>query len=309
MCAVVFFGGGCSSAVESWIVIPVVVGSNPISHPNLSAVFRSFYTHASVNALASFFLMTQQSRKLVAGNWKMNGSLAVNRELIAALLPGLDGVAGADVAVCAPFVYLSQLQPLLAATRVALGAQTVSEYGSGAYTGEVSGVMLKEMGCAQVIVGHSERRALFGETSLQAAAKFAAALKAGLQPILCVGETLAEREAGATEAVVGAQLDAVLDQLGAAALGQGVVAYEPVWAIGTGKTASPEQAQAVHGFIRARIARRDAAVALGVKILYGGSVKAANAKTLFACADIDGGLVGGASLQAQEFVAICQAAG
>lgn len=246
--------------------------------------------------------------KLIAGNWKMNGSLAANRELIAALLPGLNAVAGADVAICAPFVYLPQLQPLLAGTRVALGAQTLSEYQGGAYTGEVSAAMLKELGCAQVIVGHSERRALFGETSGQAAAKFSAALKAGLQPILCVGESLAEREACTTETVVGAQLDAVLDHLGAAALGQGVVAYEPVWAIGTGKTASPEQAQAVHAFIRARIARHDAAVALQVKILYGGSVKAANAKTLFACADIDGGLVGGASLQAQEFVAICQAA-
>ena len=253
--------------------------------------------------------MTHQRRKLVAGNWKMNGSLAANRELIAALLPGLGAASGADVTICAPFVYLPQLQPLLAASRVALGAQTVSEFESGAYTGEVSGAMLKEAGCAQVIVGHSERRALFGESSAQVAAKFGAALKAGLQPILCVGETLAEREAGATEAVVGAQLDAVLDQLGVAALGQGVVAYEPVWAIGTGKTASPEQAQAVHAFIRARVAKHDAAVALQLKILYGGSVKAASAKTLFACADIDGGLVGGASLQAQEFVAICQAAG
>ena len=252
--------------------------------------------------------MTQTRRKLVAGNWKMNGSLAANRELIAALLPGLGAVSGADVAICAPFVYLPQLQSLLAGSRVAVGAQSVSEYDSGAYTGEVSAPMLKEMGCTQVIVGHSERRSLFGETSRQSAAKFAAALNAGLQPILCVGETLAERESGTTEAVVGAQLDAVLEQLGAAALGRGVVAYEPVWAIGTGRTASPEQAQAVHAFIRARIARRDAAVALRVNILYGGSVKAANAKTLFACADIDGGLVGGASLQAQEFVAICHAA-
>ena len=289
----------------SWVRTPSATPINPQFFPEF---LRSFPLHASVNALASFFLMTQTRRKLVAGNWKMNGSLAANSELIAALLPGLSAVTGADIAICAPFVYLPQLQPLLAATRVALGAQTLSEHQSGAYTGEVSGVMLKELGCAQVIVGHSERRALFGETSGQAAAKFGAALKAGLQPILCVGESLAEREAGTTDAVLGAQLDAVLD-LGAAVLGQGVVAYEPVWAIGTGKTASPEQAQAVHAFIRARIARHDAAVALQMKILYGGSVKAANAKTLFACADIDGGLVGGASLQAHEFVAICQAAG
>ena len=252
--------------------------------------------------------MTQQRRKLVAGNWKMNGSLAANRELIAALLLQLAGRKSAEVAVCVPAAYFAQINELLAGSGMALGAQTLSEFASGAYTGEVSGAMLRELGCALVLVGHSERRALFGETNAQVAAKFSAALGAGLRPVLCVGETLAERESGTTEAVVGAQLDAVLNGAGAAALARGVVAYEPVWAIGTGKTATPEQAQGVHAFIRARIAKRDAGVASGIQILYGGSVKAANAKELFACVDIDGGLVGGASLQAQEFAAICKAA-
>lgn len=239
----------------------------------------------------------------------MNGSLVANRELIASLEAGLSGFSGADVAVCVPAVFIAQVGGMLAGSHVALGAQNVSEHASGAYTGELSGAMLGEMGCACVIVGHSERRALFGETNHQVAAKFSAALAAGLQPLLCVGETLAERESGTTEAVVGAQLDTVLDNVGIAALARGVVAYEPVWAIGTGKTATPEQAQAVHAFIRMRIAKRDAEIASKIRILYGGSVKSANAKTLFSCADIDGGLVGGASLQAQEFVAICQAAG
>ena len=254
--------------------------------------------------------MTQIRRKLVAGNWKMHGSLAANRELIAALLPLLPGASASDVAVCVPVAYAAQVRDLLGGSRVMLGAQTLSEFASGAYTGEVAGAMLRELGCALVLVGHSERRALFGETNVQVAAKLKAALGAGLRPVLCVGETLAEREAGTTEAVVGAQLDAVLAANdGVAQLARSVIAYEPVWAIGTGKTATPAQAQAVHAFIRARIAQRDAAVAVQVQILYGGSVKAANAKELFACADIDGGLVGGASLQAQEFAAICDAAG
>jgi triosephosphate isomerase len=252
--------------------------------------------------------MIPSRRKLVAGNWKMNGSLATNRELIADIQSSLAGWAGADVALCVPAVYFFQVAGLLDGSAQVFGAQNLSEHASGAYTGEISGAMLKESGCRCVIVGHSERRALFGETSGQVALKFSAALAAGLEPILCVGESLAEREAGTTEAVVGAQLDAVLAHAGAQALGRGVVAYEPVWAIGTGKTAAPEQAQAVHAFIRARIAKHDAQVASHLRILYGGSVKAANAKTLFACADIDGGLVGGASLQAQEFVAICKAA-
>jgi triosephosphate isomerase len=255
-------------------------------------------------------------RKFVAGNWKMNGSLAANGELVNGLAAQLAGVDAADVAVCVPAPYFAQVADLLAAwskggINIALGAQNASEYASGAYTGEVSCGMLKEFGVRYVIVGHSERRALFGETNAQVAAKYAAVLAAGLTPILCVGETLAEREAGATEAVVAGQLDAVL-ALGAAngnrALDGGVVAYEPVWAIGTGKTASTEQAQAVHAFIRARVAAKSAAIAAQLRILYGGSVKAGNAQALFACPDIDGGLVGGASLQAQEFAAICKAA-
>ena len=258
--------------------------------------------------------MTPTRRKIVAGNWKMNGSLVANRELIAALLPLLSGAGGEvaqgpEVAVCVPSVFLSQVKPLLAGTKVLLGAQTLSQFGSGAYTGEISGAMLHEMGCAVVLVGHSERRAWFGETNAQVADKFLAALAANLRPVLCVGETLAEREADATEAVIGAQLDALLDRKqGVAALARGVLAYEPVWAIGTGKTATPAQAQAVHAFIRARVARHDIAAASRVQILYGGSVKASNAQELFACTDIDGGLVGGASLQAQEFGSICNAA-
>jgi triosephosphate isomerase len=246
-------------------------------------------------------------RKFVAGNWKMNGSLAANAELLDGLSAQLAGFAAADVAVCAPAVYLAQVGDKLKGASIALGAQNASEYASGAYTGEVSCAMLKEFGVRYVIVGHSERRALFGETNAQVAAKFAAVLAAGLVPILCVGETLAEREAQATEAVVAGQLDAVL-ALGADKLAGGVVAYEPVWAIGTGKTATTEQAQAVHAFIRARVAAKDASVAANLKILYGGSVKASNAQALFACPDIDGGLVGGASLQAAEFAAICKAA-
>ena len=258
--------------------------------------------------------MTQTRRKLVAGNWKMHGSLAANGDLIGALLPLLPktsagAAAAADVAVCVPAAYLAQVKELLAGSAVALGAQTLSEFASGAYTGEVSGAMLRELGCGLVLVGHSERRALFGETNAQVAAKLKAALGVGLRPVLCVGETLAERESGTTEAVVGAQLDAVLcGNDGVVQLVRSVIAYEPLWAIGTGRTATPAQAQEVHAFIRSRIAKLDMKVAAEVQILYGGSVKAANAKELFACADIDGGLVGGASLQAQEFAAICAAA-
>ena len=248
-------------------------------------------------------------RKFVAGNWKMNGSLSANGELMAGLLSELAGFTAADVAVCAPALYLPQVAGLaqVPGSAVAVGAQNASEHASGAFTGETSCAMLKEFGVRYVIVGHSERRALFGESNAQVAAKFSAVLAAGLTPILCVGETLAEREAGATEAVVAGQLDAVL-ALGAEKLAGGVVAYEPVWAIGTGKTASTEQAQAVHAFIRARVFAQSTKVATELRILYGGSVKASNAQALFACPDIDGGLVGGASLQAQEFAAICKAA-
>ncbi len=211
-------------------------------------------------------------------------------------------------AVCAPFPYLAQVQGLLTGSPVAWGAQNLSQHEKGAFTGEVSAGMLRDFGCAYVIVGHSERRALYGESDEVVAAKYEAAQKAGLTPILCVGETLEEREGGVTEQVVARQLDAVTARCGVASLAKAVVAYEPVWAIGTGKTASPEQAQAVHAFIRGRIAAQDKAVADGLVIQYGGSMKAANAAELLSQPDIDGGLIGGASLEAKEFLAICQAA-
>ncbi|MBI2306436.1 MAG: triose-phosphate isomerase [Rhodocyclales bacterium] len=247
-------------------------------------------------------------QKLVVGNWKMHGNAADNRQLLQSLVAGYPSVGDVSVAVCVPFPYLAQVQSLLAATPVAWGAQNLSEHAQGAYTGEVSAAMLGDFGCRYVIVGHSERRALYGETDRLVAAKFVAAKAAGLVPILCVGETLAQRESGDTARVVAGQLDAVLDLAGVAAFAGAVVAYEPVWAIGTGRTASPVQAQEVHAAIRVRIADRDAWVAAGMQLLYGGSVKAQNAGEIFAQADIDGGLVGGASLVADEFLAICQAA-
>lgn len=252
--------------------------------------------------------MMHSRRKLVAGNWKLNGSVTANRELVSGVLAALPGKSRCDMAICPPSVYLGQVAEQLRGSVVALGAQNLSEFDAGAYTGEVSASMLKEVGCRYVLVGHSERRALFGETNRQVGHKFAAAVKGGLCPVLCVGETLAERESGTTKAVVAAQLLAVMDLVAADVFAQGVIAYEPVWAIGTGKTASPEQAQEVHAFIRSEISKMGGNIAGAVQILYGGSVKASNAAALFACADIDGGLVGGASLQAQEFVAICEAA-
>ena len=246
-------------------------------------------------------------RPFVAGNWKMNGSAAANKALLAGIKAGLADIKAAEVAVCPPFVYLSDVGEELLGTSVALGAQNLSEQSAGAYTGEVSSAMLLEMGCRYVIVGHSERRAIYGESDELVAKKFAAARKAGLIPILCVGELLDERETGITEQVIARQLDAVLALEGIAAFAQAVVAYEPVWAIGTGKTASPEQAQAVHAFIRNKLAAQDATIADKLRILYGGSVKAANAVELFGMADIDGGLIGGAALQAEEFLAICRA--
>jgi triosephosphate isomerase len=246
--------------------------------------------------------------KLVAGNWKMNGSLAANQALLSALVPALSQVVGVTTAICVPYPYLAQAQQVLAGSSVAWGAQDVCQFGNGAYTGAVSAAMLDDFGCEYVIVGHSERRSIFGESDAVVAEKFAAALKAGLTPILCLGETLAEREAGTTETVVARQLDAVIAGSGAAALDKAVVAYEPVWAIGTGKTATPQQAQAVHDFIRGQVGAKDANVAARLRVLYGGSVKAGNAAELFAMPDIDGGLIGGASLIADEFVAICRAA-
>jgi triosephosphate isomerase len=246
--------------------------------------------------------------RLVAGNWKMHGSLAANQRLLDAAQRAAPTAPDVAIAVCVPFPYLAQASSVLAGSPVALGAQTVSEHDAGAYTGEVSGAMLRELGCRYVIVGHSERRALYGERDAQVAAKFAAAQRVGLVPILCVGETLDEREQNATETVIQRQLRAVIDAAGVAALRDAVVAYEPVWAIGTGRTATPDQAQRVHAYIRSLVAAKDATVAVGLAVLYGGSVKPANAKELFAMADVDGGLIGGASLVAEDFVAICQAA-
>lgn len=246
-------------------------------------------------------------RSLVAGNWKMNGSRASVTELVSGITAGMDSVGNTEVAVCPPFVYISQVADALAGSSVAVGGQNLASAESGAYTGETAGPMLTDLGCAYVIVGHSERRALYGETDAVVAEKYAAARKFGLKPILCVGETLEEREAGTTTDVVGRQLDAVLDLEGVDSLNDAVIAYEPVWAIGTGKTATPDQAQEVHAFIRGRVAALSADVAAGVRILYGGSVKGANAAELFGMADIDGGLIGGASLQAEEFLTICRA--
>ena len=246
--------------------------------------------------------------KLVAGNWKMNGNLASNQALLQALIPALSPIAGVECVVCAPFPYLFQLRQALHGSSIAWGAQDLCQFDNGAYTGGVSAAMLADFGCRYVIVGHSERRSVFGETDKIVALKFAQALKSGLTPILCVGETLGERDSGVTEMTVARQLDAVIAHSGVKTLAQAVIAYEPVWAIGTGKTATPAQAQAVHAFIRNRLAATDAAVAGGVLILYGGSVKAASAAQLFAMPDIDGGLIGGASLIVDEFAAICRAA-
>lgn len=237
----------------------------------------------------------------------MHGSLQRNVPLLERVRAGSAGLA-CEVVVCAPYPYLAQLQASLSGSLVAWGAQSVSEYAEGAYTGEVSASMLGDFGCRYVLVGHSERRSLFGESDAAVAAKFAAAQNAGLLPVLCVGETLAEREAGNTFAVVSRQLAAVVDRVGIQAMSSALLAYEPVWAIGTGVTASPAQAQEVHAAIRAQLARLDAGVAGGMRILYGGSVKPGNAEELFAQVDIDGGLIGGAALVADDFLAICQAA-
>ncbi len=246
--------------------------------------------------------------KLVAGNWKMNGNLASNQALLKSLIPVLAPVSRARCAVCVPYPYLAQTEHILRGQGISWGAQDVCQYEHGAYTGGVSAGMVADFGCRYVIVGHSERRALFGDTDEMVAQKFAAVLKAGLTPIFCVGETLAERESGEMEKVIVRQVDAVMAKSGAAALELAVVAYEPVWAIGTGKTATPEEAQAVHAFIRSRVAEQDIRVADALTIIYGGSVKASNAQQLFAMPDIDGGLIGGAALVADEFAAICKAA-
>jgi triosephosphate isomerase (TIM) len=241
--------------------------------------------------------------KLVVGNWKMNGGLAANARLLDRLVTEWQPTEARSLAVCVPFPYLGQVQAALASTAIGWGAQDVSAHTSGAYTGEVSAAMLVEFGCRYVIVGHSERRQIHGETDPLVAAKAGAALAAGITPIVCIGESLAEREAGATDAVVQRQLGAVIEALGGR-LPEIVLAYEPVWAIGTGRTASPAQAQQVHASLRATLT---GVRAPDVKVLYGGSVKAANAAALFAMSDIDGGLIGGASLDATEFLAIARA--
>ena len=245
---------------------------------------------------------------LVAGNWKMNGSRASIRELLDGVKAGMGEVKTAEVAVCSPHIFLCDVQQQLDGSAVAWGGQDISVHESGAYTGETAGGMLAEFGCKYVIIGHSERRTYHGETDQVVAEKFVAARKAGLVPILCIGETLEERESGITEEVVGRQIDAVIAHCGVEMLGEGVIAYEPVWAIGTGKTASPEQAQEVHAFIRGRIAAASATVAEGLRILYGGSMNPGNAAQLLAQSDIDGGLIGGASLKAADFLAIATAA-
>ena len=246
-------------------------------------------------------------RKIVAGNWKLHGSRAGNAQLVEALVSGVADLNVSGV-VCPPYPYLQEVGRLLQGSPLWLGAQDVSAEAQGAFTGEVSAAMLVDVGCRMVIVGHSECRVNYKEADALVARKFAAARGAGLVPILCVGEQLAERQAGAAQAAVSRQLDAVLDLCGVAPFHDAVVAYEPIWAIGTGHNATPEQAQEMHAFIRQQLAGRDANIAAGLRILYGGSVKATNARELFAMPDVDGGLIGGASLKADEFLAILAAA-
>jgi triosephosphate isomerase len=251
--------------------------------------------------------LANKRRPIVAGNWKMHGSRAANHALLEALLMGGESDA-VGCLVFPPFVYLADAVRQLAGASIGVGAQDVCAEAQGAFTGEVSAAMLADVGVTHVLAGHSERRALFGEDDALVARKFLAAQAAGLTPVLCVGETLAERDAGQTHAVVARQLDAVLAVAGVGALARAILAYEPVWAIGTGRNATPGQAQDVHAFIRGRVGAHDASIAAGLGILYGGSVKAANAAELFGMPDVDGGLVGGASLKAEEFLAIRSAA-
>jgi triosephosphate isomerase len=247
-------------------------------------------------------------RPLVAGNWKMHGNRADTAALVGAIRTGVGTVSVAEVAICPPFILIPLVAEKLSGSPVFWGGQNLSTHKFGAYTGEISGTMLKDFGCTYVIVGHSERRMFYGESESLVAEKYAAAQAADLIPILCVGETLQERYSNLTEDVVARQLDAVLSAHGVRSFKKAVIAYEPVWAIGTGKTATPAQAQEVHRFIRGRLAVMDKSVAASVRILYGGSMKASSASELLAQPDIDGGLVGGASLQADEFLAISRAA-
>tara|TARA_B100001094_G_scaffold292037_1_gene310856 strand:+ start:793 stop:1539 length:747 start_codon:yes stop_codon:yes gene_type:complete len=244
-------------------------------------------------------------KTIVAGNWKMNASKDSVDNLIKDLLTGMDGITS-EVLVCAPFPYLAQVELLIQGSKVMLGAQNLNTNASGAYTGEVSADMIKDFGARHVIVGHSERRSLYGETSAMVAEKTKAALNAGLTPLLCIGESLEQRDSGNTEAVIEKQLSAVIELVGIEAFNQIIIAYEPVWAIGTGVTATPEQAQEAHLFIRSLLAKNDESVAQKTPILYGGSMNASNASELISCADIDGGLIGGAALKAEDFLQICK---
>lgn len=247
-------------------------------------------------------------KPLVAGNWKMHGSSQFTEDLIEGLKQAASDADGVDIAVCPPFPYLALASKCLENTRIALGAQNVCDQDEGAYTAEVSGGMLAELGCRYAIVGHSERRHIYGETDALVAARFVAAKRNNLRPIFCVGETLEERESNRTEAVIDRQLQAVTAVLGESAFSDSVIAYEPVWAIGTGRNATPEQAQEVHEFIRNRVADASGPVADRLTILYGGSVKPDNAQAIFSQADVDGGLIGGASLKVDSFTAIAKAA-
>lgn len=244
---------------------------------------------------------------LVAGNWKLNGSIAMTADLISEIIEGLPAKKSFDVAIFPPFVYLPMAN-MSTGNVMFYGGQTVSEHESGAYTGEISAAMLKELGCEMVLVGHSERRSYYKESNVNIAKKFQAALKHGLTPVLCCGETLDQLEAGVTQKIVAEQINAVIDLVGIDAFADAVIAYEPVWAIGTGKTASSEQAQETHAFIRSLLSLKSDTIAQIVPILYGGSVKGSNAKELFSMQDIDGGLIGGASLTSKDFLAICQQA-
>lgn len=247
-------------------------------------------------------------RPLVMGNWKMNGSLTANEALLKALSSELKEISTVDVAVCPPYIYLPQAKALCELTSIRVGAQNMSDQDSGAYTGEISGQMLRQLDLTYVLIGHSERRTLFGENDQDVARKVEKALEVGLVPVLCLGETLEERQSEQTKTVIARQVKAVLDRCAISAFSQIVIAYEPVWAIGTGETASPAQAQEVHAFIRQLLAVEDEDIAARCTIIYGGSVNAATAKSLFSMADVDGGLVGGASLKADGFAEICKAA-
>jgi len=247
-------------------------------------------------------------RPLVAGNWKLNGSLDSISTLISGIREQLTSVKNAELAVCPPYIHLSHVQNLLKGADVSLGAQDCSDQESGAYTGEVSAAMIKEFGCVYNIIGHSERRHIYGDTNAQVATKFAHVVKNGLTPILCVGETLEERDAGHTEVVVTQQINAVLDLFGIEAFRKAVIAYEPVWAIGTGQVATPSQAQEVHDQLRLILDAKDKDIAANIRILYGGSMKPENAKELLQQPDIDGGLIGGAALKADDFIGIALAA-